>query len=222
MDFDEAYKEFITKHQDAATPNRARRLKNGLQFAEQAFLQEVWWPAFRSFDALHPEYEVRDFKEGYRYIDFAYIQPGFRIAIEIDGYGPHSKDATPEQFSDNLIRQNHLVIDRWHILRFAAGAIKDRPRVFQQIIQQLIGRLTSDTSLTQDKLSLADREIVRLVINLDRPINSTDVMNSIGVSRLTARRHLRGLADRGWLIPTNHKTRIHYYLLASGRTIARL
>ncbi|QSO47687.1 winged helix-turn-helix domain-containing protein [Alicyclobacillus mengziensis] len=222
MDFDEAYQAFIKKHYEARNPIQARRLRHGLQFAEKTFLEEVWWPAFQSFDALHPEYEVRDFKDGYRYIDFAYIQPGFRLAIEIDGFGPHSKDTTPEQFSDNLIRQDHLVIDRWNILRFAATTVKDHPRVCQQIVQQLIGRLTSDLSQPHDKLSLADREIVHLVINLDRPVNSTDVMNGIGVSRLTARRHLKGLVEQGWLVPTKHKTRIHYYRLSSGRTPAQL
>lgn len=41
---------------------------------------------------------IRDFKDGHRFIDFAYIQPHFRIAIEIDGFGPHWQDITPDEF----------------------------------------------------------------------------------------------------------------------------
>lgn len=41
-----------------------------------------WRPSFQTFDHLHPEYEVFDYKDGYRYIDFTYILPYVRLAIE--------------------------------------------------------------------------------------------------------------------------------------------
>lgn len=67
--------------------NRRARLIEGHGHAEQVFLRHVWYPAFRSFEHLHPEYEVSDFRDGSRFIDFAYIRYPFMLAIEIDGYG---------------------------------------------------------------------------------------------------------------------------------------
>jgi hypothetical protein len=34
-------------------------------------LQQVWWPAVKSFEGLNPEYEVHDFKDGVRYLHYA-------------------------------------------------------------------------------------------------------------------------------------------------------
>ena len=75
-----------------------------------------------------------DFKDGKRYLDFAYIRPGFRICIEIDGYGPHLKNSSRWQFSDSLERQNQLVIDGWTVLRFSYDQVKEKPRRCQQFV----------------------------------------------------------------------------------------
>lgn len=133
------------------------------------FLENVWWPAFGHFDKLQPEYPVRDFKEGARYIDFAYVHDHYKIAIEIDGLSGHWRDISQEQFSDHCERQNHLVIDGWHVLRFSFTDVQNRPRRCQQTIQQLIGRLSGDASASLAKLSLTDREIVRAALSLTRP-----------------------------------------------------
>ncbi|MFC4769981.1 DNA-binding response regulator [Effusibacillus consociatus] len=108
MTFDEDHSEFIKFHQEKRRGERLRRLKAGHGHAEKLFLQQVWWPAFGQFNHLHPEYEVYDFKDGHRYLDFAYIRPYFRVAFEIDGYGPHGRDLSRWQFSDQCQRQNHL------------------------------------------------------------------------------------------------------------------
>jgi hypothetical protein len=68
-------------------------------------LGNVWWPLFHHFDHLHPEYEVDDFMDGKRYLDFAYIRQGARIYFEIDGYGSHLKGVSRWQFADHLERQ---------------------------------------------------------------------------------------------------------------------
>lgn len=111
MSFEEEYQDFLNLHVQARTGERLRRLKEGHNTAEMLFLKQVWWPLFSHFNYLHPEYEVDDFKDGKRYLDFAYIRPGIRICFEIDGYGPHLKNISRWQFADNLERQNQLVID---------------------------------------------------------------------------------------------------------------
>ncbi|MGO4110128.1 hypothetical protein [Paenibacillus sp. YAF4_2] len=92
-------------------------------------MQKVWFPAFSQFDCLHPEYEIVDFRDGKRYLDFAYIRSPLRLAIEIDGYNSHAAGISRWQFSDHLVRQNHLVIDEWNVLCFSYDYVKDKPRM---------------------------------------------------------------------------------------------
>lgn len=140
MGFEEEHQTFLNIHMQTRTGERLRRLQEGHSHAEKLFLKQVWWPLFYHFQFFHPEYEVNDFKDGKRFLDFAYIRPGIKFCIEIDGYGPHLKSLSRWQFSDNLERQNQLVIDGWTIIRFSFDQVKEQPRRCQQIIQQLIGR----------------------------------------------------------------------------------
>jgi hypothetical protein len=108
-----------------------RRLEQGIGHAEKLFLEAVWYPAFHEMDGLYPEYEIADFRDGVRFLDFAYLKAGLRLAIEIDGYRAHSADLSRWQFSDSLMRQNHLILDGWKLLRFSYDDIKEKPRMCQ-------------------------------------------------------------------------------------------
>lgn len=109
--FNKSYEAFIQEHSSKRKGERLRRLIEGHNHAEQLFLKQVWWRALGEFLYLHPEFEVKDFRDGTRYIDFAYIRQGLKLAIEIDGYSSHASQINRTQFSDGLIRQNHLIID---------------------------------------------------------------------------------------------------------------
>lgn len=75
MDFEREYQSFLEGHVRKREGERLRRLQEGHGKAEKEFLKNVWWPLFHHFHHLHPEYEVNDFKDGKRYLDFAFIQP---------------------------------------------------------------------------------------------------------------------------------------------------
>lgn len=68
-------------------------------------------------------------------IDFAY--PELRIAIEVDGYGPHSSRAA---FQSDRVRQNDLVGLGWMVLRFTWADVVRRPERVARQIAQAIGR----------------------------------------------------------------------------------
>ncbi|WP_240689486.1 hypothetical protein [Ammoniphilus sp. YIM 78166] len=101
MNFEEQYARFLSDHQAARKGERLRRLNEGHASAEKLFLETVWWPLFHHFQYLHPEYEVDDFKDGKRYLDFAYLRQGIKICFEVDGYGPHLKNISRWQFADH-------------------------------------------------------------------------------------------------------------------------
>ena len=210
MGFDEEYQVFLSAHTEARTGERLRRLQEGHGRAEMMFLEKVWWPLFHHFHHLHPEYEVDDFKDGKRYLDYAYIRPAIRICIEIDGYGPHLRNISRWQFADNLVRQNQLVIDGWNVIRFSYDQVKDQPRQCQQMVQQVIGRWLGD-ELDQTSLSFLEKEILRLAIRKGVPVTPAEIQKYMGHSDKPVKKVLTQLVEKGWLIPASGTSRIRSY-----------
>ncbi len=216
MDFDKAYIVMLDSQRKMSHGGRLKRLQRGLGYAEELFLKTVWWPIYEHFDQLYPEYEVRDYKDGYRYIDFAYIRSYHRIAIEIDGLGPHWKDISVWQFSEQLARQNTLVIDDWHLLRFTLQDVTDRPRSCQQTILQLMGKLYGDSKL-EDTTTVREREIIRLASRTLVPITPSIVAQHLQISNDLAQQLLHELCDKQWLQAASGTVRIRSYVLHRSR-----
>ncbi len=212
MGFEEEYQAFMNAHLQARTGERLRRLKEGHKQAEMLFLKQVWWPLFHHFRFLHPEYEVDDFKDGKRYLDFAYIRPAIRICLEIDGYGPHLKNISRWQFSDSLERQNQLVIDEWTVIRFSYDQVNEKPRRCQQIVQQVIGRWLGD-ELDQTSLSFVEKEVLRLAIRKGEAIFPIEVEKYLKLSDKTVKKVLSQLVDKKMLIPASGIVRVRSYQL---------
>lgn len=224
MEFKEAYETWLKDEIRLASSEgrNQQRLVAGLGPAEQKFATVVWWPAFRNFRGLHPEYAVRDFKDGYRYIDFAYIERHFRVAIEIDGFETHGRDLTPEQFCDHCERQNDLVIDKWHVIRFPAEIVKSSPRHCQQKVQQLLGSLSGDVAGEIMNMGVVDREILYLVFGRGRPVTVAEVASHVKLSHRVSIVHLKKLVALGWIEPARGGTRIHEYRVHHSRSHVRL
>jgi predicted transcriptional regulator len=212
MIFDQTYATFLQYHLKARSGERLRRLKEGHSHAEKLFLKSVWWPSFGHFNHLHPEYEVNDFKDGKRYLDFAYIRLPFRACFEVDGFGPHWRDISRWQFADNQIRQNHLVIDGWRVIRFAYDDVKDQPRRCQQVIQQLIGRWLGEQAPDLD-LGYVEREIIRMAVRKGVPITPGDVGVHLEVSGRHARKLLSNLVSKQLIRPDGGTQRIRSYIV---------
>lgn len=213
MGFAEEYEAFMNAHLQARTGERLRRLQEGHKHAEMLFLKQVWWPLFNHFRYLHPEYEVDDFKDGKRYLDFAYIRPAIRMCLEIDGYGPHLKEISRWQFSDSLERQNQLVIDGWTVIRFSYDQVKEKPRRCQQIVQQVIGRWLGD-ELDQTTLSLVEKEVLRLAIRKGKAISPIEVEKHLKLSDKTVKKVFSQLVNKKMLIPESGIVRVRSYRLS--------
>jgi very-short-patch-repair endonuclease len=63
-----------------------------------------------------------------RYLDLAW--PAAKIAVEFDGFVPHS---TRQVFDDDRARQNDLVADGWTVFRITASMLSDAGRAFAPI-----------------------------------------------------------------------------------------
>jgi hypothetical protein len=169
---------------------------------------------------LHPEFEVRDFEDGTRYIDFAYLRPPHRICIEIDGYGPHVRDVDRWRFGDNLMRQNQMVLDDWKVIRFSLDDITTKQRRSQQFIMHAMGRWYSEHSDTIF-LTSREKEVVRLVMDSTVPTKPSDVAAQLGIRREYARDWLHRLHVKGVLSPASGTHRVRSYVLKdpTGRSV---
>ncbi|EPZ44114.1 hypothetical protein [Alicyclobacillus acidoterrestris] len=222
MNFQQEYEAFLHYHRARRAGERLRRLQDGLGHAEQAFVESVWWPMFNHFQHLHPEYEIQDYNDGYRYLDFAYVLPHFRVAVEIDGIGPHWRNITQWKFSEHCQRQNHLVIDGWHVLRFTYEDVKERPRLCQRTIQQLLGNVNPAADSPIATASSVERDIIRIATRSAHPITPQLIAQLLDLHVRRAQSLLRSLAVKEWLTPASGTKRIRSYRLHPSRRNVRL
>ncbi|MEK0313600.1 DNA-binding response regulator [Cohnella sp. 56] len=195
----------------SAKGNRLRRLRPGLTYASMYFLRFTWFAAFGSLKGVEPEYEVKDYKDGFRYIDFAYFTNAYRIAIEVDGRSSHRVNATAAEYEDELMRQNHLVIDGWSVLRLAFLSIRDKPRQSQQLLQQMLGRWR-DIRVDKVELTAVEKQIMAYACRSSSPLQPVELRTVLGLHRNTIYKYIDSLVKKGLIMPVSksHKRKYRY------------
>lgn len=192
-------------------PLRLERLEKGLGHGTIEFLRRVWFPAVGHFHDLHPEWEVRDFGNGYRYLDLAYMPAGAKGGIEIQGYGPHSRDLDVRRFKDLCLRQCLLSLDGWTFLPIAYPSIVDEPKQCQQLALAFIGKfLAMDVPAA---LPWLEAETIRFARRLQRPITPLELAGHLRVSDRHARRVLHGLVSLRLLDVAGGQQRVRAFRL---------
>ncbi|WDL98058.1 helix-turn-helix domain-containing protein [Alicyclobacillus sp. ALC3] len=217
MGFREEYLVWLRDEQRDRTGLGAGRLMDGLGHAEMMFVEHVWWPVFGHFRDLHAEYEVYDFKDTHRFIDFAYIRPTFRVAVEIDGMETHVRDVTQQEFIDHLQRQNDLVIDDWRVIRFAYEQVRQQPRSCQKTLTQLIAHLSSEVEDGMVGLPLIDRVVLRNARIQGGTVTAEALRAQMNVPARTLSRHLKHLEELGWVERVSGTERGRVYRVKSRR-----
>lgn len=190
--FQQLYEEWIQENMNKEeNPRRREILNKGLGHGTVEFLRSVWFPAVGHLNHLYPEWEVRDFNNGYRYLDLAYMPAGAKGGIEIQGYGPHARDLDVRRFKDLCWQHCLLALDGRTFLPIAYLSIIDEPKQCQQLVLSFIGRfISSDVS---SSLSCLEAETVRFARRLLRPITPLELANHLRVSDRTVRRILHKL-----------------------------
>jgi hypothetical protein len=193
-DFDEKYAEWISKEiSEETNPRRRERLEQGLGHGTIEFLRTIWFPAVGNFDHLHPEWEVRDFHNGYRYIDLAYTPNGAKGAIEIQGFGPHARDLDIRRFKDLCWRHCLMALDGWIFLPISYPSIKEESGRCQQLILSFIGKFVSISANHESNWSFLEIETLRYARRLLRPFTPVELASHLRISDRHARRLLAGL-----------------------------
>ncbi|MGG4094558.1 transcriptional regulator [Paenibacillus lautus] len=210
--FDQQYELWMhTNILNERNPRRLEILHKGLGHGTIEFLRSVWFPAIGNFNDLHPEWEVRDFGNGYRYLDLAYMPGGARGGIEIQGYGPHARDLDVRRFKDLCRRHCLLALDGWTFLPIAYPSIVDEPKQCQQLILSFVGRFVA--SDVPASLSWLEAEAVRFARRLLRPITPLELANHLRVSDRHTRRLLHKLVELQILVIASGQQRARTYEL---------
>jgi hypothetical protein len=142
-----------------------------------------------------------------------------RICIEIDGFGPHRRDIDRRQFSDELTRQNLLVVDGWIVIRFSYDDVKEKPRHCQQLLLQLMGRLAGEHRKSGADLTLMEKEAVRMAFRQNGAVTPGELFRHLGLGRRKGRQLIEGLLEKKWFFPASGSQRIRAYRLNGERQL---
>ncbi|PTK99734.1 hypothetical protein BUZ31_06725, partial [Staphylococcus haemolyticus] len=116
-------------------------IKNAINYqSEKLFVEEFILPiiGMEKLHYLKAQEPFIDQSGKQRKIDFAFHDDGLnKMAFEIDGESYHAEGAiTSEEFDDSLFRQNELINNNWHVLRFSYTQLQDpkkRTYVFETL-----------------------------------------------------------------------------------------
>ncbi|MDQ0086905.1 hypothetical protein J2T12_000299 [Paenibacillus anaericanus] len=210
--FEQQYEEWLASNMATErNPRRRELLVKGLGHGTVEFLRSVWFPAIGNLNHLFPEWEVRDFSNGYRYLDLAYMPGGAKGGIEIQGYGPHARDLDVRRFKDLCKRHCLLALDGWTFLPIAYLSITDEPEQCRQLALSFVGKfIASDVPST---LSCLEAETVRLARCLLRPFTPTELAEHLKVSDRHTRRILHKLIELQLLDIASGQQRVRTYKL---------
>ncbi|MGE6578071.1 transcriptional regulator [Paenibacillus xylanexedens] len=213
IDFDEAYEVWMHSLLEKETnPRVLSRLENGLEHGTLEFLRSVWFPVMKNFNHLQPEWEVRDFHNGYRYLDLAYLPGnGVKGGIEIQGYGPHARDLDVRRFKDLCWRHCLLTLDDWIFLPIAYLSIKDEPKRCQQLVLSFMGKFIATDVPTS--LNWIEAETVRYARRIIRPFAPSELATHLRITDQHARRVLHSLIDQQVIHVASGTQRYRTYIL---------
>lgn len=218
MLFEEAHEQFMGNHLTGRSSGERRgRLERGHQYAEVLFLRQVWWPLRGHFDALHPEFEVSDWRGRSYFADFAWLPGYIKLLIEIKGYTSHVREMDRQKYCNELNRETFLYAMGYHVISFAYDDVEKRPDLCINLLRMVLGRY-QPAEAPVSRVQLMEQEVIRLTIQLARPIRPMDVKKHFGIDYKTAVRVLRGLTEKKWLLPASraNQERIVQYQLARG------
>ncbi|WP_138754637.1 hypothetical protein [Paenibacillus sinopodophylli] len=210
--FEQSYTVFLELHEQRRFGERKGRLVRGHGFAEKLLLQNVWWPLFRNFHNLHPEYEIYDWNRKSQFLDFAFLPEFGRFRIECDGFQSHIKDMDREKHSYAVNRDNFLTGMGWKMFHFTFDDVKNRPEICRMLLQLSLaphlirGEVHSQTNFKE-------REVLHLAWSLGRKIRPKDVQNHFKLNFRTARHRLRTLVEKKLLRPVINGKDVRFYEL---------
>ncbi|WEK53557.1 MAG: transcriptional regulator [Candidatus Cohnella colombiensis] len=212
LSFDDVYENWLKAIiAEEKNPRRCELLRKGLSHGTVTFLRKIWFPVIGNLKDLHPEYEVRDLDNKYRYLDLAYMPGGAKGCIEIQDYGSHARDIETNRFKDLCMKQALLSLDGWLFFPIAYLSIRDDPSVCKKLVLAFVGKFLSIT--VNSELTWAEAETLRFARRQMRPFEPRELSAHLLLSENRTRVVLRSLIAKNLLIVSSGKQRYRSYRL---------
>lgn len=202
ISFEENYTAFLEHHLARRSGERQGRLERGHAHAESLFLRNVWWPLRGNLEDLHPEYEVTDWRGRSYFADFAWL-PGngeLKLLFEIKGYAAHVRDMDRQKYCHELNRETFLHAMGYQVISFAYDDVEQHPELCINLLRMVLSRYHPDQVPVTRGL-LAEKELIRLAVQLARPIRPVDVERHFELNHKTAVQMLHKVTAKGWMRP---------------------
>jgi hypothetical protein len=210
--FEEVYQKWMDQQiAGEKSPRRREFLQKGLNRGTVDYLRWIWYPAIGNLDHLYPEYEVRDFNNGYRYLDLAYLPGNAKGCVEIQDYRSHARDIEVSRFKDLCMKQSLLALDDWLFLPIAYLSIRDDPGVCKQLTLSFVGKFLS--SAVPSGSGWAEAETIRFSRRLLRPFTPSELSVHLQLSEQHTRKILRHLVSKQSLVVAGGNQRYRTYKL---------
>jgi hypothetical protein len=151
------------------------------------------------------------------FADFAWLPGHLKLLIEIKGYAAHVRDMDRQKYCNELNRETFLYGMGFQVVSFAYDDVEQRPEVCITLLKLVISRYQA-AAPPVSRAVLAERELIRLAIQLTGTVRPIDVARHCGVDHRTAVLMLHKLVKKGWLLakPVGAGERVIAYELAKG------
>ncbi len=122
-----------------------------------------------------------------------------------------------KRYCEELNREIFLQALGFRVVSFAYDDVAHRPELCITLLRMLLSHYQSAPSPT-NRAILAEKEVIRLLHQLARPIRPVDVKKHFAINHRTAVRLLQSLLTKGWLTPISRTAggKIIQYELARG------
>lgn len=219
--FKKEYESWMQEQIEQEKNHRRRELlQKGLSHGTEEMLRSIWYPVVGNFDHLYPECEVRDFNNGYRYLDLAFLPGNRKGDIEVQDYRSHARDLDTRRFKDLCRRQSLLSLDDWIFLPIAYLSIRDEPEFCKQLILSFIGKLLSFE--VDARLNFMEAETVRYARRLLRPFTPNELALHLRVTDRYARNILHRMVEENHIVVAGGNIRYRTYQLNIGESLRNI
>jgi hypothetical protein len=110
-----------------------------------------------------------------------------------------------KRYCDELNRELFLQSLGFRVVSFAYDDVAHRPVLCATLLRMLLGRYQA-VAAPVGRSALMEKEVIRLAVQLARPIRPIDVEKHFAVSHRTAVSWLAALRAKGWLHPMRNAT----------------
>lgn len=208
--FVKQFDKFLVEQKRGATGQRLEMLNRDLTGTIK--MLEVLWPVFQTFEGIVLEYEIIG-PGGVRiYID-AYLSY-MRFGLESEGFGAHAETITRDRFSFEKDRVRALAAHRIRYIPFSKDQLDKRPDHCRRSMYELLGVYRSASEGLRMELNPSERELIRYMIGLMRPLKLADACFCLQMGPHPCRKVIRQLMELKLIRPMgDNMLRHHEYIL---------